>query len=419
MKGFFNYLRAQTLRSVKIYPILLAFSLITALCAGMLLTTVFPNPSGNEAEEQPARPIRIALVGELGGSYLDIGITAMETFDASRFYLELIPTVEAEAQKMLQRDEITGYLEVPEGFVQSVLRGKNLQLTFVRGNNPSSLGTMMVYEILQIVSDYVTESQNGIYGTLTVAELEGRTGAAYKQVVEEINLTYISSLLNRSDMVRSVPIGAGNNLDFKNYYVCATVILLMLLWGMLCVPLLIKTDDTLPRLLYARGQRCFSQVLGEWLPFLGLLLSNLLLLFLGLSALPASKLSGVLLFEQAADPLGFIALVFRLLPALMAISAMQFFLCELFHGIVSGALAQFFCAVALAYVSGLIYPLYSMPLSIQQASNFLPTGIAFKHAAFVMTGRGESAALAALLCTAVLLATATLARKIRIGRERS
>jgi hypothetical protein len=73
MKGFFNYLRAQTLRSVKIYPILLAFSLITALCAVMLLTTVFPNLSGNEAEEQPARPIRIALVGELEGSYLDIG----------------------------------------------------------------------------------------------------------------------------------------------------------------------------------------------------------------------------------------------------------------------------------------------------------------------------------------------------------
>ena len=69
---------------------------------------------------------------------------------------------EASAKRALENQEISGYLLIPDQFVQSVMSGENKKITVVVGYGRYDVATLLVEELAKIVSSMITESQAGI-----------------------------------------------------------------------------------------------------------------------------------------------------------------------------------------------------------------------------------------------------------------
>ncbi len=407
MTEFIKYLRAQGRRMLRLYPAILAFTAVLALALATLLVGLLGN---NDAQESKQK-IPIGLVGDISDSYLGIGVFAVQNFDTSKYYLEFIEMSESDAQQKMSNGELTGYIRIPDGFVQSLISGENKKICYVAGNSPATLGPILMEEIALVVSDLIIEAQCGIYGFMDTADTVEIDRSQYNALVEEINVEYIRQIFSRESTYEVNLIGVSAGLPFTQYYFCAFFLLLLMLCGVVCVNLLIKTNLALPRLLYCSGHTLTGQVAAEYLPYAGMLWINTLLLFFGMGLiLPAS---GLALLPDMVSLDDWLGLGLRLAPAVLLITAMQVFFYELTSTVISGVLLQVLSTVSLAYASGFLYPLSSLPQVMQTIAGWLPTGVAFDYVAGAITGDG-GALWATLLYTLALLGATLLVRMWRL-----
>jgi hypothetical protein len=407
MAEWVKYLRVQGKRVSRLYPAILAFTAALVVALSTLLVGMLSDNAAQESKQK----LPIGLVGDISDSYLGIGVFAVQNFDTSKYYLEFIEMPEAEAKEKLEAGDLMGYLRIPDGFVQSLINGENKKICYVAGNSPASVGPIMMEEIALIVSDLIMESQSGIYGFMDVADTVEIDRSTYYDMVEELNVEYIRRIFDRESAYEVHLIGVSAGLPFTEYYFCAFFLLLLMLCGTVCVHLLVKTDLALPRLLYCSGHSLPGQIAAEYLPYAGMMWLNTLLLFFGVGlVLPTT---GMTLLSDVTTVGEWLGLGLRLLPAVMLITAMQVFFYELTSTIISGVLLQVLSTITLAYVSGFLYPLSSLPQSIQTLSGLLPTGVAFDYVSGAITGEG-GALWVTLLYTLALLALTAVARLWRL-----
>ncbi len=412
MTDFFRCLRAQSLRTVRLYPMLAAFTALLASVLAVLAYGVF----GTRASQEGKQKIEIGLVGDITDSYLGIGMFAVQNFDSSKFYVDFVELDEETAQEQVVNGKIAGYLRIPDGFVDSIVSGENKPITYVTGNSPASLGPQLMQEIVSVVSDVIMQSQNGIYGLMDVAQSQGVGYAQERMMVDDLNKSYVRHIFNRESVYTVELIGVSRGLPFTEYYFCAFLLLLLLLCGTVCAHMLVKTDLSMSRLLYCRGVGAGRQVLAEYLPFMMMLCGNMVLLFIALGVMvPAS---GMTLLSGVDGSVDWLQVGVAFLPAAVLITALQFFVYELTSSIVSGVLAQTLTTVALAYVSGLFYPLSSLPKFLQMLSAWLPTGVAFSYLSGVITGDGGWLWQTVTYAAALLLLSVGVRRmRLRGGRN--
>ncbi len=363
MNRFFGYIKVQFIRAIKHYPIILIFTAILTISVVFFVKVMFQTKDGEEGKKR----FEIGLVGDLSETYLDIGIVALKNLDSSQYYVEFTEMEEDEAKERLLDGELYGYVLIPEGFVESIVYGENKPLTYVAANNPASFGPMMANEIIRVVSQMVIQSQNGIYGLIDIAELYDVSKKTYNKAIKDMNIEYISVILDREGYYETTYVGLGNGLSYKDYYICAFLILLILLWGIACASLMTRHSMGLLRVLKSNGYSMGGMLLGDYIPFLLLMSINMGIL--------------VLFGNQGIE------ILVRILPAVILLTAMQFLLYELSSNIITSVLLQLFVTVFLSYASGLFYPIYSLPQIIQVCSRELPVGIAFEYLSEILKGK--------------------------------
>ena len=81
-----------------------------------------------------------------------------------------------------------------------------------------------------------------------------------------------------------------------------------------------------------------------------------------------------------------IGYVFKVLPVILALCAMQLFIYEAAKTTVAALLLQFLTAVISAYLSGCFYPNYFFPQGLRNVIDILPTGAAFIYMRKAITG---------------------------------
>ena len=159
MRQFCVYTGAQFKRILRYAPFVFLVTLAIALCLGLaLVTAVHTDRSDGQGK------IGIGIVGDFESSYLGIGLGALQSFDSSRYFLELTELGEAEAREKLLRGELAGYLVIPEGFVDDAIGGKVGKLRFVAPDGDVEIINMLKEEVLSLISCVLVESQKGIYG---------------------------------------------------------------------------------------------------------------------------------------------------------------------------------------------------------------------------------------------------------------
>lgn len=406
-----KYFSLQTKRAFKHFPAILLITVILIVCITLACILIIGQNKDNTALQK----IKIGITGDLSQTYLDIGITALQTLDTSRFSIEFI-TMDSEKQAVdaVKKNEIAGYLRIPEGFVKSVVKMNNIPLVYVTSDSPTGFGSILTNEIARTISDTVAETQKGIYGMQKISK-EYKKTQNYKKNTEKINIEYIENVLNRTNSFETQYLGMGDGLSMGAYFVCGGLMLFLLLWGITCNSYLFKKDRSMEKLLVSKGQSPLFQVLAEY----GAYLLITAITFTVLAGIAGFALQNVKLGIVELDSIytaDYVFYIFKILPVIIMITALQFMLYELISGYVGVVLLQFIYALGTGYICGCLYPSHYFPETVQKLSQFIPTGVGVSYMRQTMSGNLSKGSLLGVIFFALLfLCLSVMFRAYRIG----
>ncbi len=359
----------------------------------------------DKLSEDERKKVEVGICGDLSDSYLGIGVLAVQQLDSSRFAINFHTLEEAEAREMLLDGKLTAYLVIPDGFVDSVVSGENFSVRYYTANSQMGMGTMLMNELTNIISELVTKSQSAIYGMQNLCNAYGRHDI-YWDVTNELNLEYIDIILSRQLLFEVETLGVSNDLSLQGYYICGFAILFFMIFGINGCPIFVRKDMSLARLMSAGGVGSLYQVLVEFVTYLIMVMVCMLSVFL--------VLAGVCQFAEFSVPewrnVDF-ATVFgfgvSLVPVMIMLTAMAQLGHELSGNIVSGMLIQFLVTLSMGYVCGCFYPASFFPEGIQVAGRLLPPGVAMKYASGCMIEEVSALAVLGVLFYTVLFVVLT------------
>jgi len=406
MTGFVPYFFIQLKRIGKQLPFIVFISLALVLA----LSTIgwaFQQNSGKVGSKD-ASVVNIALVGNPDQSYLGIGVVALTQLDSSSYAINYMTMYsEEEAKRALAMGEITGYVLIPDGYVEAMSRGENMPLTYASCNDNFGIGAVLMKELILTISDLMLESQASIYAGGSVAQAYlGRN--AFGPATDELFVYEIDAILNREHLFEITNVGISKGLGVVPYYGVAITVLLLLLFGTTCGTYFANRSQPLCRLLWSKGTGVAAQILAEFLPFLISMVVTMLVLC------PAIQLV-VNRFELAMPSV--VMFLLKLLPGMSALAAWSFLLYELVVDLVPGVFLQFLSALALGFVSGCFYPVSFLPRSLQVIGSFTPSGMLLDYGSAILLGEGVGVLTIKLIaCTVLCLGLSVWIRRLRLQR---
>ncbi len=406
MRRFFTYLACQLKRVAKGS---VAVLVLCAILTGCLIVLCREMTREQEAEAA-SFDLEIGIVGNMEDTMLQIGVYALQNLDASSFYVKFTPMSEDEAESRLKAGELSGYVYIPDSFVEDVMSFKVTPLTFYFHSNPTSLGPKLVHRMVEIIASYISECQCGVYGTEYYG-LELDEYFDYNRV-DALNIKYISFLITRDNAFDVNVVKSPDELSVPAYYVCAISVLLIMLIGITAAPIFAAKKMSLPRLLKANGMGSVRQILSEYISFTLLLFVASSIMMLGVGAYVTGahiNLDGLFI----ADMGDVVALTLKLFPVCMTVGAMQLLLYELTDNLLNAVVLQFTVALSLGYISGCFYPSYFFPESVQTLSALLPVGACMNYLSDFFLPR-TGATVLPLAWTAALLALTCAVRRANL-----
>lgn len=370
----------------------------------------------DKLDDESRAKIELAICGDMEGSYLGVGVMALQHMDSSRFAVNFHTMEVAEAREALIKGDILAYLEIPDDFVDSVVNGENLNVKFYFSTSQVGIGTKMMSELADVISGFIIKSQNAIYGMQNLCDEYGYYDV-YWDATDELNLKYIDIILSRQDFFDIEALGLSNSLSMPAYYVCGFLVLFLLVFGINGCAIFVRRDMSLGRMMSANGVGPGAQVLIEFLSYLVLVVINVLSVF--------CLLGGVCEFVEFTIPewetihfAKVLSFGISLFPAVIMLSAMAFLCYELSDNVVSGILLQFLVALSMSYISGCFYPASFFPEGIQMLGKILPSGVATGYASMCMRAETDVMMFGCMVgYTAAFMIIAVLLRKRKLEQK--
>lgn len=402
----------QLKRVLRFFP---AVFLVTLLLVGAVVL-VAKGVLSEVASSDKQAMVEIGVCGDIQDSYLGIGIVALQQLDSSRFAMNFHMLEEDEAREALLAGELTAYLVVPDGFVDSVVRGENYSIKYYAANGQAGVGTMLMHELAMIISELITQSQSGIYGMQSICNEYGYYDV-YWTATNDINLQYINLLLDRPRLFDVEILGVSNNLSMVGYYICGFSVLFIMIFGMNGCPIFVRKDMALAKILTSNGIGAILQVVIEWVAYLILVLVCMLSVFALLGG--ACEFIDVSVPEwRSVDFERVFSFGVSLLPVMLMLTTMALFMHELADNIVTGMLLQFLATLGMGYVSGCFYPSSFFPEGVQMLGRILPSGVAIRYASgSMLDSLGIGVVLAIFLYTMLFLVATWLLRRGRLAKN--
>lgn len=383
MKKLLTYPALVFRRMVKSLPAVLLMTLLLSGAIGLFAWQQL----GIQSSDPLGEKLRVGLVGKFGGSYMGFAYESVIHMDSSRNTFEFIECTEEEARARVEDGSLLAYVKVPDGFITALVNGENLPVQLVIAGTQGGLGSQLIEEISKMLSDFISETEAGIYGAIDLYNAHGHGDKTYDDSTL-LSVEYLTNALRREELfsVTSLSEETGNILG---YYASAGIVALILFFGMNGASLLLTRDMAMTRLLKLRGLPVALQCLGEYL-------SYVLLHLAVLASLSLVAILGSAAFDLFAHPeegilqkaLGFFSpgLILGILAAVLCLSALHFLLFSGVSRLLEGLLLSFLVFAALGYVSGLFYPLSFFPKVLRTIATFLPTNAAREEIAAAMEG---------------------------------
>lgn len=404
-----TYFYLQCKRVLRFLPFVAAISVTLFLGLAIILNNAIFLDSTSEEKQL----FKIGIVGNPEDTYLNLGMAAVETFDSSRFTIKFEQLTEENAQNALRRGTISAYVVIPDGFIESAMHGNLQPLNYITTTGTSELSTIFKDELTSVISSVLSEAQKGVYGLRNTMREYEQAGSS--KHMNDFSIEYFDFILGRDGIYKVTEMGVSDNITLPQHLICGISVLLLLLLGLPYAPIFVKKDFSLNKKLLTQGYKCHSQVICEYFSYF---IANLLLVLLILLVIYFSgTFSNGALVQFAPSFSELLAISLSILPVVFVLTSLTFLIFELSGNLVNGILLYFFSTLALCYVSGCLYPIYTFPQIIQNISAFLPTGIARSYlAGFVAKNSSLNTLWLILYSIAFLTVTILLRRHKTMGR---
>lgn len=393
-----KYFQLQCKRLLRFLPGALLVAVILFGC----LFLAFQLFTRQYADREENQKFVIAICGETEHPFLQMGLSALSSFDSSRYAMDVVKMEESQARHALTQGQISAYAVVPEGFMEAAFSGQILPIKFCATAGATGIVSLAKEELSRVISTLLLSSQEGIYGMWDVMVESG----LYNKVggkMDQLALVYVDYIFARDRIYSLKELGIADTLGLEDYLLCGLGTLLMLL---LCLPFavqMIPGDPALGRLLCSKRKPAWQQALCDFAAYaMALLMLLLIILTAAVLCLPG---------------LNYASLLGTILPALLFAAAFSFMLYSLSRDIIGGVMLQFFVTVILCFVSGCLYPTHFFPVRVQQLAQWLPTGIVRTQLSGYFTGSTPAWTLPALLGYCVLFIAIGAVARVRHIRE--
>lgn len=406
-----QYFLTQLKRVIKALPGICLLTVVLTVSLLVLLKAMF---FIEEAKEEK-QVVQIGIVGDLSDSYLGMGISVIKNMDGVKSMANIDTMTQEEAFEKFATGEISAFLLVPDGFVDSILSGENKQITYITSKETKGLGGILVNELVNSISQMVTMTQSSVYA-MQMYLVENEERDVISQATRGMNEVFIGAVLNRMGIYEIQLLGVSNRISTTGHLFTGILLLLMMLWGIHSVGLMVREEHSLLRILHVKGLKAGKQVLAEVTAYSILQGVSLFCVF-GCVILLKHLLSFSIRewdILEAANKFGF---VLSLIPVVWMMSTMQAFLYDMVTNIVNGVLLQFVVTVSMAYISGCIYPLSFFPQVVQRMAAYSPAGVALRYMQRGMTSQSVWKELLLLvLYGMVFMGLQIIRRRSRITR---
>lgn len=363
-----KYFYLQLKRNFKILPFILAVTAAMLVGVFIVVSGVATMTQNSEDKQR----FKVAITGDTDDPYTQLGMSVLQNFDDTRFSMEIVEMTTADAEDALKKGSISAYVILPEDFIERAIYGDVDKVVYVTSVASQNAVSMFKNEVTGLITDIVVESQKGTYG-IDEAVTQNGINDPYGKYMNELSLEYVNLVFSRSEVLVVEELGISNGITTKEYYICALSVFLILLISISFVTVGIKKDLSLNTLLISKGNSNKRQIFSEFgAHFVALMILIFILLSLGIIVLVILGKHDIIASEIGELPL-FLA---RLVIVVLMISAFNMMIFELSETLVNGAVLHFFISMAMCYVSGCFYPVYSLPVVLQKISSFVPTGIA-------------------------------------------
>ncbi|MFC5590617.1 ABC transporter permease [Sporosarcina soli] len=204
-----------TLLLLFLFPIVL-IGLLLGLVAGLLL------PEENS-------PIRVALVDEdQTKESLLFGMLLEENATGNPF-LQFVSLTEADAEELMERNEISTYFSFPEGFTADLYEGKSVTIPIV-GNPAKQTESFVVKELVESMTRYIAAAQANIltindYAKKTDLSKQERQELMFQQFMDFTLYTLGKDKLLDEEVITNVATSSP-----MHYYVLAGWFIVLSVW---------------------------------------------------------------------------------------------------------------------------------------------------------------------------------------------
>lgn len=399
-----RYCYLQLKRAFKILPLVLASVLVMLLCIALVASTLLKNEENSEENKR----FRIAITGDTDGTYVQLGMAALKTFDDTRFAMDLVELTEEEAKEQLKTNRISAYVVLPKDFIERAWYGDVDTVTYVTYTGSQDLFTLFKNEITALVTDIVVYTEKAPYA-LADAIRESGVDISKNEHVEALSLEFVNLIFSRSKLCTAEELGISAGVSTVEYYLGGLSVFLLAVMGIAFVTVHVKSDRAFEQLLASKGHGSIVQVLCETVSHFVVLatLVALLLLLGGIALWVTGKPFPVDLLPAS--------LLVRMVAVLAMIASFNIMMFELSDSVVNVVLLHFVACIGQCYACGCFYPMYALPLPLQQLSHVLPCGVAreFLEGSFLSQARlGQLAML--LIFTGIFTAITVLLRDRKV-----
>ena len=274
-------------------------------------------------DEQNNR-FQIGVVGETDNRFFEMGISAVQTFDTSRFSIEVVLVDEETAKKELREGKLSAFVVIPDGFTQAIEYGRILPISYYTTQSSLDVTAIMKDEITAVISDFLKESQKGVFAVADLLDENGYESISNREM-NELNIEYIDFILDRSKMYKTDSTGVSSGLSMVEYLIIGLTVTFACIFIIPFACLFVKEDRSFIKLFHASGRSITAQISAEY--------SSLLIGYLSVFAvITAAVAVGVKEFKPDLSVLGAIDLVklaIGMIPVTALISALAFFVFEL------------------------------------------------------------------------------------------
>ncbi|MBR5992735.1 MAG: ABC transporter permease [Lachnospiraceae bacterium] len=384
-----RYFLAQLKRIKKLLPEMLCLSVLffgVTFFVGKTLIT------GSDYEAGKIK-YRIGIMGKEEESFIDMGIFLLESFDDSKYMMELVKYTDfEEAKSDLYDGTLSALCEIPAGFYDSInYLSNDLSIKYYTAAGSRGVTGVFMDEITGIISDYIVYSEAGILSLYDYLGYKGASAEMQNEAVDKLFMSYMSALLGRGNLVTVKTLGISNGLSTYGYYFTGLTLFLMSVLSFAGISFFIKKNMTLDKLAHSKGIAVPGQIAADFVAYFLCNVVCVTILMVPIFRMLKAKVIEIPEFFTTENVFLF-KFYGNVLVAMVLICMFELLIFEVLEGTVNKVIFSFTIILSCAYISGYLYPASFFPESISKVGRLLPTGVAMTFLSSFLTMKGRESA---------------------------